>query len=63
VLLNFSEEPAEFAFNIPAEIGPASGESLYDLLAEETVPAVAEGRIRVSVPGLRARLLTKTPSP
>jgi glycosidase len=63
VLLNFSEEPAEFAFDIPAELGAPSGESLYDLLAEESVPAVAEGRIRVSVPALTARLLTQTPPP
>ena len=52
---------AEFAFDIPEELGAPSGESLYDLLAEESVPAVAGGRIRVSVPGLTARLLTQTP--
>jgi glycosidase len=63
VLLNFSEEPAEFAFDIPAEFGTPSGNSLYDLLAEESITAVAGNRIRVSVPALTARLLTNTPVP
>jgi cyclomaltodextrinase / maltogenic alpha-amylase / neopullulanase len=61
VLLNFSEEPAEFSFDIPAEFGMSSGDDLYDLLAEESVPAVAGGRIQVSVPALTARLLTNEP--
>jgi glycosidase len=61
VLLNFSEEPAEFSFDIPAEFGTPSGGELYDLLAEESIPAVAGGRIQVSVPALTARLLTNEP--
>jgi glycosidase len=59
VLLNFSEEPAEFAFDIPSEFGAAAGDRLYDLLAEENVPAIAGGRMQVSVPAQTARLLAK----
>ena len=59
VLLNFSEEPAEFAFNIPAEFGTPTDRNLYDLLSEESVPAVANGRIQASVPAFSARLLAK----
>lgn len=61
VLLNFSEEPAEFSFDIPAEFGTPTGDALYDLLADESVPAVAGGRIQVSVPALTARVLAHTP--
>ena len=61
VLLNFSEEPAEFVFDTPAEFGAPPGNELYDLLAEESVPAVAVGRIHVSVPAQTARLLTREP--
>jgi glycosidase len=61
VLLNFSEEPAVFAFDIPAEFGEPAGDELYDLLAEETVPAVVTGRIQASVPPQTARLLTQEP--
>jgi glycosidase len=61
VLLNFSEEPAVFAFDIPAEFGEPAGNKLYDLLAEELVPAVTSGRIEVSVPPQTARLLTHEP--
>jgi cyclomaltodextrinase / maltogenic alpha-amylase / neopullulanase len=61
VLLNFSEEPAEFQFDIPAEFGAPEGPELYDLLAEENVPAVAGERIQVSVPGQSARLLAHAP--
>jgi cyclomaltodextrinase / maltogenic alpha-amylase / neopullulanase len=60
VLLNFSEEPAEFHFDVPAEFSALSNRgSWYDLLAEEDVPVSAGGRIRVSVPGLTARLLAE----
>jgi cyclomaltodextrinase / maltogenic alpha-amylase / neopullulanase len=59
VLLNFSEEPAEFGFDIPAEFGTPTDGNLYDILADESVPAVAIGRIRVSVPAFSARLLAK----
>ena len=61
VLLNFSEEPAEFGFDIPAEFGAPTDPILYDLLADESVPAVANGRIQISVPGFSARLLAKAP--
>jgi glycosidase len=61
VLLNFSEEPAVFAFDIPAELGEPAGNELYDLLAEELVPTVTSGRIEVSVPPQTARLLTHEP--
>jgi glycosidase len=61
VLLNFSDEPAELAFDIPAEFGTSAGETLYDLLVDESLPAIAEGRLRVSVPAQTVRLLTKTP--
>ena len=62
VLLNFSEEPAEFQFDIPAELNALSGNgSLYDLLAEENVPAFESGRMRISVPALTARVLAGEP--
>jgi cyclomaltodextrinase / maltogenic alpha-amylase / neopullulanase len=61
VLLNFSEEPAQFGFDIPAEFGAPSGNELYDLLAEESVQAIAVGRIYVSVPAQTSRLLTHEP--
>ncbi|HET9588739.1 MAG TPA: alpha-amylase family glycosyl hydrolase [Anaerolineales bacterium] len=63
VLLNFSEEEAEFQFDVPEEFGdlPQSG-NLFDLLAEESVPAREGGRMRISVPGLTARVLAKEPT-
>jgi hypothetical protein len=61
VLLNFSEEPAAFGFDIPAEFGTPTDRNLYDLLADERVPAVANGRIQISVPAFSARLLAKAP--
>ena len=61
VLLNFSEEPTEFAFDIPAEFGAPSGDTLYDLLADKSVPAIVGGRLQVSVPAQSARLLAKAP--
>lgn len=62
VLLNFSEEPAEFEFDLPQEFRMlAQRGSLYDLLAEEEVPSSAGGRMRVTVPGQTARLLTEAP--
>ncbi len=61
VLLNFSEEPAAFGFDIPAEFGTPTDRNLYDLLADESVPAVANGRIQISVPAFSARLLAKAP--
>ena len=60
VLLNFSEEPAKFEFDLPEEFSALSpNSSLYDLLAEENVPASA--RMRVSVPGQTARVLAEEP--
>jgi glycosidase len=57
VLLNFSEEPAEFAFDIPAEFGVPSEDTLYDFLADEDVPAFEGGRMRILVPASTARVL------
>lgn len=61
VLLNFSEEPATFAFDLPAEFGETAADTLYDLLAEESVPAIENGRVRVDVPAQAARVLSKEP--
>lgn len=61
VLLNFSEEPAELGFDIPSEFGRPTDLHLYDLLADESIPAVAGGRIQVSVPASSARLLAQAP--
>ncbi len=62
VLLNFSEEPAEFEFDLPEEAGALSGRrNLYDLLAEQQVPASNGERMRVSVPGMTARILAEKP--
>ena len=62
VLLNFSEEPAEFEFDTPEEASTLSGrDSLYDLLAEEAVPVLVGGRMRISVPALTARVLAEAP--
>jgi glycosidase len=58
VLLNFSEEPAEIGFDLPEEFsGLARRGSLIDLLNEERVPVAGRGRIRVTLPGLSARIL------
>ncbi len=63
VLLNFSEEPVEIKFDLSQEFSAVfSRSSLYDLLAEETVPASAGGRMRVSVPGMTARVLANQPT-
>jgi hypothetical protein len=61
VLLNFSEEPADFKFDLPDEFSVLRSASLYDLLAEESVPAAAGNKMQVSVPGMTARVLTKEP--
>ena len=61
VLLNFSEEPAEFEFDIPEEFNTLAQNTLYDLLAEEAVPAMAGGRMQISVPALTARVLAEAP--
>ncbi len=62
VLLNFSEEPAEFRFDSPEGFNALSGGAgLYDLLNEEEVPAFDGSRMRISVPGLMARVLAETP--
>jgi cyclomaltodextrinase len=62
VLLNFSEEPAEFGFDVPEEFSALSGEgSLYDLLTEENVTAFDGGRMRIAVPALTARVLAGEP--
>jgi glycosidase len=60
VLLNFSEEPAEFRFDVPEQFGTFAG-TLYDLLSRENVEASDGDRVRVSVPALKARILTKEP--
>jgi hypothetical protein len=59
VLLNFSEEPAEFQFDVPEQLGTFAG-TLYDLLAGEEL-SISGGRIRVSVPALTARILAAKP--
>jgi cyclomaltodextrinase / maltogenic alpha-amylase / neopullulanase len=62
VLLNFSEEPAEFRFDLPEEFSAlASVDNLYDLLSEENVPATARGRMQIAVPGSTARVLAEHP--
>jgi glycosidase len=62
VLLNFSEEPAELEFDIPAEFGNLpSDRILYDLLAGESLTALENGRVRVAVPAQTARLLAARP--
>jgi glycosidase len=61
ILLNFSEEPAEFEFDVPEPFGALSGSDLYDLLAKEHVPALSGGRLRISVPGQTARVLSEKP--
>jgi glycosidase len=62
VLLNFSEEPAELEFDIPAEFGDLPGDGiLYDLLAGESLTALDDGRVRVSVPAQTARILAAQP--
>jgi cyclomaltodextrinase len=63
VLLNFSEEPAEFEFDIPEQLSAFTGrDTLYDLLAQENMPVAAEGRMRISVPAQTARVLSEEPA-
>lgn len=62
VLLNFSEEPAVFEFDIPEEVSSlAERETLYDLLAEENIQASAGRRMRIAVPAQTARVLAEEP--
>jgi cyclomaltodextrinase len=62
VLLNFSEEPAVFEFDIPGEASTLAGrDTLYDLLAEESIQASAGNRIRIAVPAQTARVLAEAP--
>jgi glycosidase len=61
VLLNFSEEPAEFKFDLPEMFPSLQRNHLYDLLAEENVPASAAGRMQISVPAMTARVLAEQP--
>ena len=62
VLLNFSEEPAEFQFDVPEQFNTLpGGSSLYDLLAEENLPALSGGRMQISVPAQTARVLAAQP--
>lgn len=57
VLLNFSEETAEFEFSLPEEFSALSrAESLYDLLADESVIISSGEKLHVSVPGTTARI-------
>jgi hypothetical protein len=64
VLLNFSEEPAEFRFDVPEQFSSAlpGGSSLYDLLAEENLPGLSGGRMQISVPAQTARILAAQPA-
>jgi cyclomaltodextrinase / maltogenic alpha-amylase / neopullulanase len=59
VLLNFSEEPAVFEFDLPAEFSVLNQSNLYDLLTDEKVPVSAGGRMQISVPALKARVLAE----
>ena len=61
VLLNFSEEPAEFKFDLPEEFSTLARNSLYDLLSGDSVNAMAGERMMVSVPALTARVLAEEP--
>ena len=62
VLLNFSAEPAEIEFDVPEEFQAlARRGALYDLLAGETTPVSGRGSMRVSVPGMTARVLAEGP--
>ena len=62
VLLNFSEEPAEFKFDLPEEFSTLARNSLYDLLSGDSVKAMAGERMMVSVPALTVRLLAERPA-
>ncbi len=58
VLLNFSEEPTEFKFDVPKEFrAQATNRRLYDLLADDSVTAFENGRMKISVPAQAARIL------
>jgi cyclomaltodextrinase len=58
VLLNFVEESAEMEFQLPEEFsGKVKTGSLIDLLTEERVSAGSGDTLRVTVPGLTARIL------
>ena len=61
VLLNFSEAPAEFKFDLPEEFSTLARNSLYDLLSGDSVNAMAGERMMVSVPALTARVLAEEP--
>jgi glycosidase len=62
VLLNFVEEPAEMEFQLPQEFrGKLGSGSLVDLLTEERVASGSGNTLRVTVPGLTARILTSNP--
>jgi len=61
VLLNFSEEPAEFKFDLPEEFSTLARNSLYDLLSGDSVYAMAGERMMVSVPALTTRVLAEGP--
>ena len=63
VLLNFSEEPANFSFDVPAEFSIlADGSRLNDLLAGENIDAFEGGRLKISVPAQTARILIERPA-
>ena len=62
VLLNFSEEPAEFQFDVPEEFSTlANRGTMFDLLEAEEVSVTAGGRMRISVPAQTARVLAEAP--
>ena len=62
VLLNFFEEPAEMAFDLPEEFRTLTRRGVvYDLLAGETILAAGPVRLQVTVPGLTARILAGEP--
>lgn len=58
ILLNFSEEPADFKFDVPKEFDAQTNTGrLYDLLADDSVTAFENGRMKISVPAQAARIL------
>jgi glycosidase len=60
VLLNFSGTDVEAVADLPDEMASVLGDGeLTDLWSGEPVPAVADGRITVGIPGWRFRFLTQ----
>jgi cyclomaltodextrinase / maltogenic alpha-amylase / neopullulanase len=62
VVINFSGEPAEAGFKLPAEFEAlGQGAAFFDLLSEQTVPVTGGEFMRINVPACGARLLTRPP--